>query len=294
VGRHRDEKTTQGKINSKLSRTHSAKRALTTTFNGDAPANSTMSPKIESDAASEVYVAMIEKRLLLAECLTRCIKLASGYNVISFPSVESWLEVADTTPVSLIVLCLGSKPSDAETRRDVSLLLRAANRLPTIILSDVEDPDQIIDVLEQGVRGYIPTSVSLQVAIKAMQLVQAGGVFVPASSLMAATSSSDGEVTSKNSQNGLFTARQAAVVEALRRGKANKIIAYELNMRESTVKVHVRNIMKKLKAKNRTEVAFMTNGAADSGTHFASPRATGETRPSTTVISAMRKGAWIP
>jgi DNA-binding NarL/FixJ family response regulator len=31
-------------------------------------------------------------------------------------------------------------------------------------------------------------------------------------------------------------------------------------MRESTVKVHVRNIMKKLRAKNRTEVAFMTNG----------------------------------
>jgi DNA-binding NarL/FixJ family response regulator len=51
-------------------------------------------------------------------------------------------------------------------------------------------------------------------------------------------------------------------VEALRRGKANKIIAYELNMRESTVKVHVRNIMKKLKAKNRTEVAFLTNAWA--------------------------------
>nr|WP_246482341.1 LuxR C-terminal-related transcriptional regulator [Methylopila capsulata] len=58
---------------------------------------------------------------------------------------------------------------------------------------------------------------------------------------------------------GRFTARQAAVVDALRQGKANKIIAYELNMRESTVKVHVRNIMRKLKAKNRTEVAFMTS-----------------------------------
>jgi len=57
----------------------------------------------------------------------------------------------------------------------------------------------------------------------------------------------------------MFTARQAAVVEALRRGKANKVIAYELNMRESTVKVHVRNIMKKLKARSRTEVAFMAN-----------------------------------
>ena len=40
-----------------------------------------------------------------------------------------------------------------------------------------------------------------------------------------------------------------------KRGKPNGFIAYELKMRESTVKVHVRNIMKKLHATNRTEVA---------------------------------------
>jgi DNA-binding NarL/FixJ family response regulator len=57
----------------------------------------------------------------------------------------------------------------------------------------------------------------------------------------------------------MFTTRQLAVIAALRKGKANKIIAYELNMRESTVKVHVRNIMKKLKARNRTEVAYLAN-----------------------------------
>ena len=39
---------------------------------------------------------------------------------------------------------------------------------------------------------------------------------------------------------------------------ANKLIAYELDMCESTVKVHIRNIMKKLKATNRTEVAYLT------------------------------------
>ena len=47
------------------------------------------------------------------------------------------------------------------------------------------------------------------------------------------------------------------MVEAIRQGKPNKIIAYELNMCESTVKVHVRAIMKKLKARNRTEVAYL-------------------------------------
>jgi DNA-binding NarL/FixJ family response regulator len=54
----------------------------------------------------------------------------------------------------------------------------------------------------------------------------------------------------------MFTAREADVVEALRQGKANKIIAYELNLCESTVKVHIRSIMRKLKATNRTEVAY--------------------------------------
>jgi DNA-binding NarL/FixJ family response regulator len=92
-----------------------------------------------------------------------------------------------------------------------------------------------------------------------MRLVLAGGVFVPASSLIAARLAPNKTSNGAPQANGMFTARQVAVIEAVRRGKANKIIAHELNMRESTVKVHVRNIMKKLKARNRTEVAYMTS-----------------------------------
>jgi DNA-binding NarL/FixJ family response regulator len=159
------------------------------------------------------------------------------------------------------VLCTGSRGRDADINRDIALLSQATNPLPTILMSDVEDADHIVDALERGARGYIPTSVSLDVAIEAMRLVRAGGVFVPASSLIASRrSAAEGAVAARQTRHAMFTARQSAVVEALRRGKANKIIAYELNMRESTVKVHVRNIMKKLRAKNRTEVAFMASG----------------------------------
>ena len=52
-----------------------------------------------------------------------------------------------------------------------------------------------------------------------------------------------------------FTPRQIAVLNHLKLGQANKIIARELQMSESTVKIHLRNIMKKMKATNRTEVA---------------------------------------
>ena len=44
-----------------------------------------------------------------------------------------------------------------------------------------------------------------------------------------------------------------------RQGKQTKIIAYELGMCESTVKVHIRQIMKKLNARNRTQVVLLTN-----------------------------------
>ena len=113
-------------------------------------------------------------------------------------------------------------------------------------------------MLGKNVRGYVPTSLSIAVAMQAIELACAGGVYVPASSLIAAHRLQESPSTAVQKSNGLFTARQAAVVEALQRGKPNKIIVYELKMRESTVKVHVRKIMKKLHATNRTEVAYKT------------------------------------
>jgi DNA-binding NarL/FixJ family response regulator len=56
-----------------------------------------------------------------------------------------------------------------------------------------------------------------------------------------------------------FSPRQLQVLERLRQGKQNKIIAYELGMCESTVKVHIRHIMRKLNARNRTQVVLLTN-----------------------------------
>lgn len=82
---------------------------------------------------------------------------------------------------------------------------------------------------------------------------------MPASSVLAARYLIATEKRELSPLAGMFTVRQAEVVEALRKGKANKIIAYELKLRESTVKVHIRQIMKKLKATNRTEVACKLN-----------------------------------
>jgi DNA-binding NarL/FixJ family response regulator len=53
-----------------------------------------------------------------------------------------------------------------------------------------------------------------------------------------------------------FTPREREVIEALRCGRSNKVIASDLSLSENTVKVHVRHIMRKLSATNRTQAAL--------------------------------------
>ena len=55
------------------------------------------------------------------------------------------------------------------------------------------------------------------------------------------------------------------MLQRLWQGKQNKTIAYDLDMCESTVKVHIRHIMKKLNARNRTQVVLLTRSLNESG-----------------------------
>ncbi len=212
---------------------------------------------------------IIDRRVLFRDCLVRCLDDGKRNAVIrSFSTVEEWLrEQPHLSPSQVIVLCSADR-SEAEVKHDFSLLTHAAPGISIIILSDREDANSVLSALDNGARGYIPTSMAFDVAVQAIRLVRAGGTFVPARTLVASRDSIEKlPSNSENSRINLFTARQSAVVEALRQGKANKIIAYELNMCESTVKVHVRNIMKKLRAKNRTEVAFLMNGMENKTSH---------------------------
>ena len=231
------------------------------TVSGDALHTDTSNHKASRNgsAPKSLPIAIINRQLLSSECLARAICSSSDLQVVCFSTLDDWLQ--RQVPVSLLVLCQ-TRLTQAEAMKEIERLAELSAqsiKCPAVILSDNEDPDLIVRMLGRNIRGYIPTSLPIDIAIQAMELARAGGVYVPASSLIAAHRVQEDPSAAIHKPNGMFTARQAAVVEALRRGKANKIIAYELNMRESTVKVHVRNIMKKLHATNRTEVAYLAS-----------------------------------
>jgi DNA-binding NarL/FixJ family response regulator len=207
-------------------------------------------------------IVVIDRRVLFRECLVRCLNDTNKADrILSFSSVDEWLEIRPAATPGLVIVLCSAERNEPEVESDIASLLRNIANLSIILLSDREDAGSVLSALNMGARGFIPTSTAFDVADQAIRLVRAGGTFVPAHTLIASNNSIEKlPLNSENARTGLFTARQLTVVEALRQGKSNKIIAYELNMCESTVKVHVRNIMKKIGAKNRTEVAFRMNG----------------------------------
>jgi DNA-binding NarL/FixJ family response regulator len=207
---------------------------------------------------ADVKTALIDQRVLLRECFAKGIESAQrGISVQCFSTVEEWREAPGRrAATSLVLFCTGPRRV-ATVRRELEMLAEDRGT-PVILVSDEEDREEIQEGLQLGVRGFISASVNLHLALRVMQLVSAGGLYVPPSILMAPQHRPPQSENPANGQvRSLFTPRQAGVVEALRQGKPNKIIAYELTMCESTVKVHIRHIMRKLNATNRTQVAFM-------------------------------------
>ena len=217
---------------------------------------------LEAASGWESTLVVLDSRALGRDCLARSL-VAQGIpmGVAAFGSMTEWRCVEDLHPAlgAILFNVGGRRITDPELRAELTRLTAEFSAVPVIVLADQEDLSEILKALECGARGYIPTNVGIGVCVAAIALAIAGGVFVPASSARAVQALAGHAWQDPPQIARMFTPRQASVVDALRRGKANKIIAYELNLCESTVKVHVRNIMRKVKATNRTEVAYRIN-----------------------------------
>ena len=88
---------------------------------------------VSPGGSTAATIVVIERRALLRDCFTKSFEAALGTAVISFPSVEYWVEVMDPSSACVIVFSLGGRSANAEsTQREISLLNRVANQRPII------------------------------------------------------------------------------------------------------------------------------------------------------------------
>jgi DNA-binding NarL/FixJ family response regulator len=153
------------------------------------------------------------------------------------------------------VILLGGSTCARIDLADIDMLTAAFPRAPILVAAECDDPERAHDILRSGAKGFLPVSHSLKVLVGALERVRAGGSYVPLA-LSEAISAKPPEQTPVSPLQ-VLTRRQRDVLALIAVGKSNKLIADALNMSESTVKAHVKQIIRRLNVANRTQAALL-------------------------------------
>lgn len=149
--------------------------------------------------------------------------------------------------------------ADGESLRTLCQLLQPS---PVVVLSATEDPHSIRESLALGAQGYLPKSTHESLLFSALQLVMAGGTFIPTSALESAHTQESAPAAPSPKQRKepelqTLTPRQQDILNRLALGETNKVIARELAISPATVQTHINAIFRALSANNRTQAVHL-------------------------------------
>jgi DNA-binding NarL/FixJ family response regulator len=219
-------------------------------------------------------ILFLDEQHLTRDCIGRELeRRLPEFKIIECATARDFAEGdLSLTKIALIILYVHADRMRLQAGREdvdhtgiaaqLSILERIASETPRVLMSEIEVPEDILEAFRLHVRGYVPTTLPIKQVAEAIRFVAAGGTFVPPSIL-----SMHGQISIAHEEHQVllvcdeladFSPRQNEVLRMLWNGSSNKVIAYELHMSESTVKVHIRHIMKKLNVNNRTQVVLRT------------------------------------
>jgi DNA-binding NarL/FixJ family response regulator len=201
-----------------------------------------------------ISIGVIDEKSFTRECIIKSLQaFGSRLDIVSFASCDDCLQNIGSHDL-ILYHAREAVANWGDNNQQLVSLKKLLSIVPVIILSDIDCPDSLTKMFDDGARGFIPTTnTTLEQIIEIIGLVKVGGTFVPLSSLSLQRTKGQG-ATARAVSSNQYTRRELAVLDRLKLGKANKIIAHELGMSESAVKVHIGRIMKKLKVTNRTQV----------------------------------------
>jgi len=187
----------------------------------------------------------------------------------AFENLKGLRAFADKVPV-LVVIC--ESWSEAEFTASIQELKAHCPSARVMLLTDDMDPETVLKLCRAGADGFCPTSMERHALVKAFEMVMLGETFIPASVGLALL-----DQTRRAPTPGLapfvakpfddtarllnkLSEREAQILRCLTLGASNKVIARELGVAEATVKVHIKAILRKVKASNRTQAAMWAAG----------------------------------
>lgn len=201
-----------------------------------------------------IQTLIIDDHPLFRRGVVQLLAMAPNFKVVGeAASGEEGIELALSLKPDLILLDLNMKGLNGietlQAMRDKEVDARI------IILTVSNNAEDLVGAIRAGSDGYILKDTDPEEMIRLISESMQGKNAISAelSGLLANVLRQEA-VYENRTQAGL-TERELGILKCLAHGMSNKLIARELDIMESTVKVHIRNLLKKLKFRSRVEAA---------------------------------------
>jgi DNA-binding NarL/FixJ family response regulator len=243
-----------------------------------------------SQPAGKPFVAVIDSKNLRRASITSLLEpwaKSERLRLTSFTPDQARETLQAEPNFRMLIFSIGGESiAERENLQQLKGLRALAPNVPLVIMSDRENAQDIATALSTEAQGFIESGITSALAYQALSFILNGGTYFPASAVHHLEtrpeqadnprngSPNRSESESKNNGNGAngngsahsrddlgcqpanLTVRQRDVLEHVRLGEPNKVIARELGMTEGTVKVHIRQMMRKFHVSNRTKLAL--------------------------------------
>jgi two-component system, NarL family, nitrate/nitrite response regulator NarL len=211
-------------------------------------------------------VLIAEQRPLFREGLGRIIN-NSQFEVAALVETVSGLSVVSPPPDRPLLLVLGAREKPAQTASEIATFKQQFAHGRIVVLTDRHDTDELTMAFQAGAHGYLAKIACHKVLLASLELVVKGETIVLSPTPPKAVHRPmelDGEdpaphgMADKADDRGAphLSCREKIILRYLIAGAPNKTIARKIGMAESTVKVHVKAILRKAQVRNRTQAAI--------------------------------------
>ncbi|KQT88316.1 response regulator transcription factor [Aurantimonas sp. Leaf443] len=197
---------------------------------------------------------IIDDHPLFREALRMAVDAAvPGAEIVEAASIEEAIEALESAEAGFDVALLDLTMPGVSGFEGLLELRGRFPRLPLLVVSALDDPKIVRQVLSYGVAGFVSKSAKKLHLAAAITEVLAGSVYVPDGLMPAETGGAESALPARVAS---LTPQQLKVLGMIRQGLLNKQIAYELGVGETTVKAHVSEILRKLNVFSRTQAVI--------------------------------------
>jgi DNA-binding NarL/FixJ family response regulator len=192
---------------------------------------------------------------LLRDVLRSYLEAESGFDVaLACDVADALKQIAGNPPFDVTLLDFSMPGMNGY--EGLAAVRAASGGRPVAIMSGAAPAGAAERALEHGAAGFLPKTLAARSMVNAIRFMASGERYIPIEMLRGAS----GDAASQPF-DGRLTPRETQVLRALCEGKANKEIARDLELREPTVKLHVKLLCRKLGARNRTHAAMLAKDA---------------------------------